>query len=99
MKLFFFSLLILSSLASCDKKADNPVTRYGDALIDAHQSAQQTAETANLATIQASVRLYFAANGRYPGSLSEIEDLVGTPIDPDRYEYDPRTGTVLAKNK
>jgi len=97
-KLWFICLLALAFLSSCDKKVDNPVSRYGDALIGAHQSAQQTAETASLASIQEGIRLYFASNGRYPGSLSELEDLMGAPIDADRYEYNPQTGTVRAKN-
>lgn len=90
-------LLILVLLSACDKEKDNPVSQYGDALIGAHQSSRETAETATLASMQESIRLYFAANGRYPGSLSEIEDLVDAPIDSQKYEYDPRTGTLRAK--
>lgn len=91
-------LVSLSFLASCDEKPKNPVSEYGDAMIDSYKKGQQAGETANLDAVKKAVQAYYAANEKYPASLDEIAGLIGKPLDTAKYEYNPQTGTVNLKN-
>ena len=89
---FFFT-------CGCKEKPKNPVEEYGNTLINAYQKSQGAVEIANLDAIKKSVRRYRAEHEEYPKSLTDIEDLAGITIDPDKYDYDPATGTVALKAK
>jgi hypothetical protein len=96
---YFITPIVMGSLvlAACDQKPKNPVSEYGDTLLGARQRAQEGAETANLDAIKKSIEAYRAANDKYPESLKDIEGLLGSPVDPSKYDYNPQTGTVALK--
>ncbi len=92
------SVLLLATSA-CREKPKNPVSEYGDALINSYQGSKSAAEQANLDALKAAVSAYRAANESYPKSLQEVGHMVGGPIDLSKYDYDPATGTVTLKPK
>ena len=105
MTFFAPKLLIILCIVSffftwgCKEKPKNPVEEYGNTLINAYQKSQGAVEIANLDAIKKSIRRYRAEHEEYPKSLTDIEDLAGITIDPDKYDYDPATGTVALKAK
>jgi hypothetical protein len=90
-------ILALVFFLACDQKPKNPVSEYGDALIGAYKRGQQAGETANLEAVRKSIEAYHAANEKYPQSLDEIKDMLGSKIDLSKYEYNPDNGTVSIK--
>ncbi|RJQ41071.1 MAG: hypothetical protein C4550_02355 [Nitrospiraceae bacterium] len=90
-------LVSLPLLASCDEKSKNPVSEYGDAMIDAYKKGQAVKETADLDAIRKTIQVYYAENGKYPASLDEIANLIGKPLDTAKYDYNPQTGKVSLK--
>jgi len=90
-------ILFILFIFACDEKPKNPVSEYGDALIDSYKKGQQAGETANLDAVKRAIEGYHAANGKYPESLEEAEEFMGTKIDISKYEYDPLTGRVSLK--
>jgi hypothetical protein len=97
LKTFFFFVFVLSSLilSGCDRTPTTPADTY----VGARKSARHAAETANLDTVRHSVEAYRAVNGNYPGSLKDVEDMLGAQIDLSRYDYDPKTGAVTLKTQ
>ncbi len=91
-------LLFSLSIIACDEKPKNPVSEYGDALIDSYKKGQQAGETANLDAVKRAIESYHAANGKYPENLEAAEEFMGARIDISKYEYDPSTGRVSLKN-
>jgi len=94
------SSLILGSFffIACDEKPKNPVSEYGDALIDSYKKGQHAGETANLDAVRKAVEAYRALNDRYPETLDEVDDLIGSNnIDLSAYDYDPESGKVSIK--
>ena len=89
--LIFFTQLI----AGCEQK--NPVSEYGDALISAYEKGKRGGEEANLKSIKDTIQTYYAANGKYPETIKEIEGLLGSPINADFYQYNPETGEIHLK--
>jgi hypothetical protein len=87
-------ILALVFFLACDQKPKNPVSEYGDALIGAYKRGQQAGETANLEAVRKTIEAYHAANDRYPQSLDEIKDLIGSNIDLSKYDYNPDNGKV-----
>lgn len=90
--------IILILLFSCDQKPKNPASEYGDALINAYKRSGGAVETAlNLDAVEKAVMAYQTTHGVYPQSLDEVRDLIGTPIDTSKYDYNPETGSVSLK--
>ena len=96
--ILFFAVIILSVFISCEQQQDNPVTLYGDSLVGSLKKGRSAAEDANLDAVKKTVQAYRAANGRYPSSLDEIKDMIGSNLDLSRYDYNPENGTVSLKN-
>jgi hypothetical protein len=90
-------ILALVFFLACDQKPKNPVSEYGDALIGSYKRGQQAGETANLEAVRKTIEAYHAANDRYPQSLNEIKDLIGSNIDLSKYDYNPDNGKVSLK--
>jgi hypothetical protein len=97
-QLLFLIILALFILITCDEKPKNPVSEYGDALIGAYKRGQQAGEEANLDAIKKTIQAYYAEHEKYPESLKEIEDLMRKPINVNKYNYDPQTGTIALKS-
>jgi len=92
-----FIAVILSFLTACDQKPKNPVSEYGEAVIDAYKKGQAVKETADLDAIKKTIQAYNAANDKYPANLDEVANLIGKQIDMAKYDYDPQTGIVGLK--
>lgn len=84
-------------LFSCDVEPKNPVSEYGDTLINSYKKGQDAGEVANLDTVKKAVQAYRASNDRYPESLDKVQDLIASPIDLSKYDYSPETGSVSIK--
>lgn len=95
--LLITTILVLVLFLACDQKPKNPVSEYGDALIGSYKRGQQAGETANLDAVRKSIEAYHAANDRYPQSLNEIKDLIGSKVDLSKYDYNPDNGKVSLK--
>jgi hypothetical protein len=93
-----FSLIfVLFINISCDQKPKNPVSEYGDTMIDSYRKGQQAGVTGNLDALKKGIDAYRAANDKYPPSLTEVRDLIGSNIDLTQYDYNPENGTVSLK--
>ena len=99
MKKILLILAVLSFLASCDEKPRNPVSEYGNAMLDSYKKAQKAGEAANLDAVKKAVQAYHALNDKYPRSLDDVKGLIGAEMDMSKYSYDPQTGTVSIRNK
>ena len=97
MKKLLLGLAVLSLIAACDEKPKNPVSEYGDAMIDSYKRGQKAGETANLDAVKKAVQAYHALNDKYPQSLDDVKELIGAEMDMSKYNYDPQTGTVNLK--
>ncbi len=91
--LFVFLFFLSAIVAGCEEKK-NPVSKYGDALISAHDSVRVAAEQATLKGMKDAVRVYRISNGKYPESFEELQKLMDDPVDPGLYQYDPDSGEV-----
>lgn len=98
MKRLFLGLAVLSLIAACDEKPKNPVSEYGNAMIDSHKKGQKAGEAANLDTVRKAVQACHALNDKYPQSLDDVKELIGAEMDMSKYSYDPQTGTVNIRN-
>ncbi|MBI3377942.1 MAG: hypothetical protein HY035_06025 [Nitrospirae bacterium] len=98
MKRLFLGLAVLSLIAACDEKPKNPVSEYGDAMINAYKKGQAVKETADLDALRKTIQAYHAANDKYPQSLDDVKELIGAEMDMSKYSYDPQTGTVNIRN-
>lgn len=92
-------LLALFLMPACKEKPKNPVAEYGDALIDSYKGAQNTADLATLEGVKKAVQAYRAANGSYPAQLKDVGDLMGGPVDFNKFDYDPASGSVNPKQQ
>ena len=90
--------LLLFVVPACKEKPKNPVSEYGDALINSYKGAQSAADQANLDSLKTAVKAYRTTNESYPKSLQEVADMLNSPIDLTKYDYDPATGTVTLKS-
>ncbi|MFZ3122202.1 MAG: hypothetical protein WA104_02380 [Thermodesulfovibrionales bacterium] len=98
MKRLFLGLAVLSLIAACDEKPKNPVSEYGNTMIDSYKKGQKAGETANLDAVKKAVQAYHALNDKYPQSLDDVKGLIGAEMDMSKYNYDPQTGTVNIRN-
>lgn len=90
------TLVLSLPLLSC-KDEKNPVQQYGDTLVHGYQSAQKVEKDANIQQVQRSVYEFHATSGRYPVDIKELEEYTKSPIDENKYIYDPATGNITAK--
>ena len=98
MKKLLIGMAILSLIAACDEKPKNPVSEYGNTMIDSYKKGQKTGETANLDAVKKAVQAYHALNDKYPQSLDDVKGLIGAEMDMSKYSYDPQTGIVNIRN-
>lgn len=97
MKRIILIPVVLFFFVACDEKPKNPVAEYGDTMINSYKKGQAAGETLNLDAVKKSVQAYHAANDKYPQTLDEIKDMVGSQIDTTKYVYDAKTGSVDVK--
>jgi len=91
----FRAFLLLGMMAfSVPGCKEEPVTQYGNSLVNALDKSERTANQANLAAFQRAIDTYRASNGNYPASLEEIETFTGERLDPLQYDYSPETGKL-----
>src|SRR5574340_1013360 len=98
MQRLFLGLAVLSLIAACDEKPRNPVSEYGNIMIDSYKKGQNAGEAVNLDAVKKAVQAYHALNDKYPQSLDDVKELIGAEMDMSKYSYDPQTGTVNLKN-
>jgi hypothetical protein len=93
---FIFALLSCAFLiVACEEKPKNPAAQYGDSMIDSYKKGQKAGITGNLDAVKKAVQAYRAANDKYPASLEEVGDLIGSKVDFSKYDYNPETGEVF----
>jgi len=85
---------IALSLYACK---DNPADKYGTTMINSYHQSQTTADQATLDSLNKSIQAYQASNGKNPESMEELEKIVGSPVDRNKFQYNPETGTVALK--
>jgi len=88
---------VLAFFIACDEKPKNPVSEYGDIMIDSYKKGQKAGETANLDAVKKAVQAYHALNDKYPQSLDDVKELIGAEMDMSKYSYDPQTGAASLK--
>ncbi|OGW58642.1 MAG: hypothetical protein A2Z09_03225 [Nitrospirae bacterium RBG_16_43_8] len=98
MKILFLSLAVVALISACDEKPKNPVSEYGNTMIDSYKKGQQAGEIANLDALKKTIQAYHALNDKYPQSLDNVKELIGAEMDMSKYHYDPQTGDVNLKN-
>ncbi|MEW6108725.1 MAG: hypothetical protein AB1632_06110 [Nitrospirota bacterium] len=99
MKRLILIVLALSFFVACKEKPKNPVSEFGDTMIDSYQKGKTAGKTGNLYAVRQAIQAYHAANGKYPQNLEELEALIGSDLDASMFDYDPQTGIVNLKNK
>jgi hypothetical protein len=96
--IWFAPVLLLPFLFSCSEK-ENPVSQYGDAMINSYSRGKTAGEEGNLNALKSAIAAYRASYDRNPGSLDELQELLTSPLDLSKYEYDPETGAVSRKRE
>ena len=81
-------------LASCK---DNPAEQYGTTLVQSLKSAKRIDAAVNVQDVRKSIQEFYAANGRYPADLGEVQNFNGMVLKSDKYDYDPATGTLTER--
>lgn len=99
MKRLFLGFAVLAFFTACDEKPKNPVSEYGNIMIDSYKKGQKAGEAANLDAVKKAVQAYHALNDKYPQSLADVKELIGAEMDMSKYSYDPQTGDVNIRNK
>jgi len=97
MKRLIFAVAILGVILACGEKPKNPVSEYGDAMINSYQKGKQAGVSGNLDAVKNAIQAYHAANDKYPQNLDEVQPLIGSQVDFSKYDYDPQSGTVTLK--
>jgi hypothetical protein len=96
-KLLIALPVVLLFMFACDQKPKNPVAEYGDSMIGAYKSGQHAGEIGNLEAVKKAVAAYRASNDKFPESLDQVKDLIGSKIDLSQYDYNPENGSVSLK--
>lgn len=91
--------LVFLVLAACDNAPKNPIAEQGDRMIRAYDRSKVVRDEASIVSIRTAVQAYYAANGKYPDNLSDVEDLIGSPVDFSKYDYNPQNGSVTLKGQ
>ncbi len=90
-------LICFLFILSCSEKPSNPVAEYGDTLVNTYKRGQQAGETANLDAVKKAVQSYYATNGKFPDTLDEAKEFIGSGLDLSKYDYNAETGIVTLK--
>lgn len=96
-KLIFLASLLLFTQAMFGCEQKNPASQYGDSLISAYEQGKKGGEEAHLKNIRDAIQAYHAANGKYPQTTKEIENIMGSQVNFDLYQYNPETGEIKLK--
>jgi hypothetical protein len=96
-KICLIPVVLCIVIVACDQQPRNPVAEYGDSMIDSYKKGQQAGVTANLDAVKKAVEAYRASHDRYPSSLDDIKDFIGSPMDLTQYDYNPANGSVSVK--
>ena len=89
--------LFLVSLIMAFPSCKNPLEQYGDTVVDTYKRSQTIEKKESVQNLQRSIQAFQATNGRYPNDLKELEEFNGNKLDYTRYEYNPSTGIITAK--
>ncbi len=80
--------------SACDK---NPVEEYGTKTVDAYKASRKFGDATSIDNLRNAIQGFRAANGRYPESLKELGEFAGMELSEERYDYDPKTGSITLK--
>lgn len=97
LKISVILIYLILAFVSCGE-SKNPAKRSGDTVIDVYQNVDKFSNKINLQQLQESIRVFHAANGRYPADIGELENFSGIKLDNDKYHYDPSAGIIKYKN-
>jgi hypothetical protein len=103
-----FSLLLIAALmlgvVGCGSGSKNttqsqPSNSVGDTIDNVQEQAYSAAREANLRIIDTAIQQYYAENGNYPTSLSQLSQFFsgGVPSDPAGGQYYITTENGVAK--
>lgn len=88
-------IIILLLVGGC-----SPAPSKGEVnLISAHEGAKIEGQQAALKGIKNAIQYYHSSNDKYPENIREIQKLMGSPIDPEMYQYNPENGMVKLKEQ
>lgn len=88
--LFLFMLVI-----GCE---ETPVEQYTSVLMSSKTKADAAADAATLSAVEATINSYRAMHDKNPSDLREISSMMGTELDPDKYDYEPVSGKVRLRS-
>ncbi len=94
MKGILLACLIALFFTGCDR---SPVEETAQELTASYETSRKAAAEASLQAIQRYIRSYRAMNGRYPGSIEELERSLGAGYDLEPYDYDPDSGSLTLR--
>ena len=89
---FLFLVLLVSGCK------ENPVEQYSTVLVESKKKAHDAADAATLSAIEMTIKNYRAMNRNNPPDLKEISNMMGSELDPGKYDYDPASGEVRLKS-
>lgn len=95
-KVFLITIILLFTALAIGCKQD-PVKEYGEGLLDTLDSSEIAVDQANLRGLKQAVKMYYSEHGKYPSALEDVAGFMGSPVDLNKYQYDPNTGQVTLK--
>ncbi|MBS1234686.1 MAG: hypothetical protein H6R43_402 [Nitrospirae bacterium] len=97
MKKLICMTVMLAFVFACKEKPKNPVSEYGDTMINSYQKGKQAGEDGNLDAVRKAIQAYHATYDKYPLNLEELKPLINSELDFSKYDYHPENGTVSPK--
>ena len=97
MKKLICMTVMLAFVFACKEKPKNPVSEYGDTMINSYQKGKQAAEEGNLDAVRKVIQTYHASNDKYPQNLEEIRSMLDAEVDFSKYDYNSESGVVTLK--
>lgn len=95
-RILFITIIFLSTTLTIGCKQD-PVKEYGEGLLDTLDSSEIAVDQANLRGLKQAVKMYYSEHGQYPPALEDVAGSMGSPVDLNKYEYNPSSGQVTLK--
>lgn len=95
-KIFLITIILLFTALTVGCKQD-PVKEYGEGLLDTLDSSEVAVDQANLRSLKQAVRMYHNEHGQYPNALEDVAGFMSSPVDLNKYQYNPNTGQVTLK--